>query len=750
MKGDFPEHWVNKKQWSLKIEMLDGNSIMGMNEFSITRHVVRQFPVNQIIANMIREENIFTPKFKTVKLYFNGNDWGPMIVEEQPSKYYSEIRKSKHTFFTRFGNEDWRIYYDLVRSSLSNFNASEISKYQGIFELDLSNEAKINYDYNKNLLSRIKNFQYLILQDPSNQDILNFIDKKSFAISILYSLIFGEDHSFLKANVRYYINPYTSHIHIIPTDHGGVIDISSESKINKFLDTIPRYIIYLFRDKEFRDYFLNHISYLGDDFKIKVEKNLEKNCIHFGKVCHVQFLKQKLKIFKNFSFINDNSEQIIKIFNNKDFKESRDPDILLTNESYLNLINKFLHIRAFNNNEIHFYNLLPKNVNINRLTFLTNCKLKNLKSINSKKFYLKPKEYKDCLKENYVFEKKLIISKKTSRVNKFVFKHNLSENIKFNYVDIEYSIDNNVRSEILNLENNFYSNNNFMVYENKPLLINGKKNMERPILLENQNLIIKGGSEIALSKGAYIHVKNGCLIIKKNKNKKTTVYFKDYDSNGIFIENCKDTTVIENTIFKNLSYFKNSQHFLTGGINIYNSNIKIDDVSILNSSAEDAINIVKSKFEINQILIEDSLSDAIDIDFSVGSIQNVKIKNAGGDGLDFSGSNIVIDNSYVSDVKDKALSIGEKSNLNLNYLEIKNNNIGVATKDESKVFIKNALVDSNLIDFMVFSKKNIYGSAIMKIDKSNYNNYVLEKGHSLIINNDNLKQTQFNLKDFYN
>ena len=88
----------------------------------------------------------------------------------------------------------------------------------------------------------------------------------------------------------------------------------------------------------------------------------------------------------------------------------------------------------------------------------------------------------------------------------------------------------------------------------------------------------------------------------------------------------------------------------------------------------------------------------------------------------------MIDNAFVSNVKDKALSIGEKSNLDLNKLEIKKNNIGVATKDESIVVINKVITNSNLIDFMVFSKKNIYGKASMEIKESNYNNYLLEEG----------------------
>ena len=155
-----------------------------------------------------------------MKLIFNGNDWGPMIIEEQPSKFYSETRKLKHTFFARLGNEDWRIYRDLIRNKISKDNAYEISKYQGVFETDIFNESKVDYNYYKNLLSVIKNFQFLVRNDPTNINIENFIDKKSFAIGLATSLIFGEEHSLSKANARYYINPYTSLIHFIPADHG--------------------------------------------------------------------------------------------------------------------------------------------------------------------------------------------------------------------------------------------------------------------------------------------------------------------------------------------------------------------------------------------------------------------------------------------------------------------------------------------------------------------------------------------------
>ena len=51
------------------------------------------------------------------------------------------------------------------------------------------------------------------------------------------------------------------------------------------------------------------------------------------------------------------------------------------------------------------------------------------------------------------------------------------------------------------------------------------KEINEPILIKNEDLIIEGGSEIILNNKAYIHIKNGCLIIKKKNKKKNKNLF---------------------------------------------------------------------------------------------------------------------------------------------------------------------------------------------------------------------------------
>ena len=512
---------------------------------------------------------------------------------------------------------------------------------------------------------------------------------------------------------------------------------------------MPKFIIYLINNEDFRIHFSQYIKSLDESFINKFDYYLSKRCIPFGSVCNKQFEIEREKIINNFIYISKNIDSVVNTLKKHNFIKKNDQKITLDHFDYLNLLNKFLYIRAFNNGEIHFYNLLPFNITIDSLTFIKNCKLKSLKSVSKKSFSMNNKDYKNCNKEFYKFDKKLIISKKKKKISKIIYSAKFNKNKEYDYLEIQYSLGKNIRSEIVYLEDDYYIKNKTQNYLDNAIILNGNIKIEKPILLKNKDLIIDGGSEIIFGDESFVHLKNGCLIINKNSPKVTKIYFKTRGSNGIFVENCKKETIIENTIFKNLGYFKNKNNFLTGGLNFYKTKLKIDNVQILNSLGEDAINIVKSKFDINNLKIENSFSDAIDIDFSEGNISNIEINQAGGDGIDFSGSNSSIDKAMISNVKDKAVSVGEKTNLNLNYLEINNNNIGIATKDESHVVVNDVYSNFNKIEFMVFNKKNIYGKAHMEVKNSNLNKYLLDDDNSLIVNQKKLKKTKFNLEDHY-
>jgi hypothetical protein len=75
--------------------------------------------------------------------------------------------------------------------------------------------------------------------------------------------------------------------------------------------------------------------------------------------------------------------------------------------------------------------------------------------------------------------------------------------------------------------------------------------------------------------------------------------------------------------------------------------------------------------------------------FSDLSIEDIFVKNSNNDCLDFSYGNYLISKSDLSYCEDKAMSVGEKSNLRILNLEAKNSNIGIASKDSSTVKLQN-------------------------------------------------------------
>ena len=110
--------------------------------------------------------------------------------------------------------------------------------------------------------------------------------------------------------------------------------------------------------------------------------------------------------------------------------------------------------------------------------------------------------------------------------------------------------------------------------------------------------------------------------------------------------------------------------------------------------AEDALNVVRSNFKLKNVTIKNTTSDAFDSDFSKGTVVGGIFENigsqGGGDGIDVSGSEVTVTNSSFENISDKGISVGENSNLKATNIDIKNANIGVASKDGSLLTISDS------------------------------------------------------------
>lgn len=174
---------------------------------------------------------------------------------------------------------------------------------------------------------------------------------------------------------------------------------------------------------------------------------------------------------------------------------------------------------------------------------------------------------------------------------------------------------------------------------------------------------------------------------------------------------------------------------LSGGVVGYHTAANITDTVFLGSGAEDALNFIHSELTLRRSVISNAFSDALDLDFSLAEITKITIRNIGGDALDFSGTRAVITDVDIGSVVDKALSVGEKSDITADGLQVRNSDIGVAVKDSSQLIGRNLnILESENFDVVLFKKKSFFGRGSAELIDSEVGNAACEQGHKLRIN----------------
>jgi len=220
------------------------------------------------------------------------------------------------------------------------------------------------------------------------------------------------------------------------------------------------------------------------------------------------------------------------------------------------------------------------------------------------------------------------------------------------------------------------------------------------------------------------------------KSKKLDLIFENNNGRVIFFNSIIDGWNIHADNSENvlIDKFDNIDN-LTGCINIVDSKLNNTIFKIKNLNCEDSLNIIRSTGFIKKIHIFDSFSDGLDIDFSSISIDSLEILNSKNDCADFSFGNYFINNSFLHNCGDKAISVGEKSKMIIKNLNVENSYYGVASKDSSHINIKSLDMNKLSICASAYNKKQEFSYASIEIDQfrcKNYKNKVISDKFSKI------------------
>ena len=230
------------------------------------------------------------------------------------------------------------------------------------------------------------------------------------------------------------------------------------------------------------------------------------------------------------------------------------------------------------------------------------------------------------------------------------------------------------------------------------------------------------------------------------------IFSSDKTGRGVIIShNTKHSSILNYVYFSNLNNPSLNKWLLTGSVNFYESPVQIYNCSFMGNFCEDALNIIRSDFIIENCYFKDTYGDAFDGDFTKGTIKKTTFIDIGNDAIDISGSNIFAENILIKNSGDKGFSAGENSILHIKNSFISSSNIGVASKDFSSVKIDNSEIINTKYLLAAYQKKPEYGPSSISINnskliKKDENNFLIERGSKIDLNGETILSNSKNVK----
>lgn len=234
-------------------------------------------------------------------------------------------------------------------------------------------------------------------------------------------------------------------------------------------------------------------------------------------------------------------------------------------------------------------------------------------------------------------------------------------------------------------------------------------------------IYIPSGTKLTIEAGAELTFRNTGGILSEspiyflgNESAPVIIRSESKKNNGVTVLQAAKRSEMNHVQFDGLNRLLIGGWELTGGVNFYESDVEMKNCTISNGISEDALNIIRSNFELKRSEIDNSKSDGFDSDFSTGTVKDCKFTNIGNDGVDFSGSQVEIIACTMNGIGDKAVSVGEASTVTIDDIKIKGAQIGVAAKDLSRATITNSTISNSKFGYVAYTKKSEYGGATIE------------------------------------
>ncbi len=740
LKGDWLDHLYGDK-WSYRIKMKSGAAWNRLRTFSIQTPEARNYLMEWMAHQLYQKNDILTTRYGFAPVIINRESKGLFAWEEHFEKQLLESRNRREGPIVKFSEDAfWQLQKLFARDKIW----MQIPFFETANVLPFGEKAILE---NPSLKNQFLNAQKLMMQYKAQTNSPNNIfDLDKLAAYYAMLDVTHARHGMAWHNQRFYYNPVISKLEPISFD-GYTTHEDPDVSINDNLaytiihskEIKPEEYLYysLFSDSLFANKYLDYLEKFSD------EKTIEKQLLSLSveATLYDSLLRLEFPYYHYDSNFFRKSAQSIRDYLPQVKKELISyvesshwmvpPDISYAADSNLRFLSPETFVHAYTETVdsdsivISVHNFFP-----DKLLFLGTSELSGFI------YNYFPNSFA-CDAYHQGMDGIVVNFKVDTLANYLFFKSESNPEV-FRIPIYRWPYPNGLtpRQELFNRVDLEVS-----PYIEK--IVGNEVFIKKDSLLIDRPLLIPEGYHVVFHAGTVMNFVNcamfiSCSPISMNGTIDAPIVITSSDSsaNGFTVLQAGEKSFINNTRFENLNTLNYKGWTLTGAVTFYESDVDIVHTEILNNHCEDALNIVRSSFVVDQCHFTHVYADAFDSDFSQGQVINTDFIQIGNDAIDFSGSQILIRQVNISQANDKGVSGGENSQLTLEDVTITNCNIGIASKDLSMVEVINSNIIHCNYGLVLLQKKPEYGPAGMMLKNTKISdselNMLIEIGSTVI------------------
>ncbi|MBI9048059.1 MAG: CotH kinase family protein [Anaerolineaceae bacterium] len=717
LKGDWTDHLAGDK-WSFRIHMKGDGQIFGMRTFSLQAPETREYLDEWAYHQYLLQEGIMTTHYYFVNVIINGEPKGIYALEESFAEELIESEERRQGVLLRFDEDDmWENTY-LFHSHgialngafwITDLSTAKVSLFrEGTVYSDetLSQEAKT-------AITLIRGFQ----QDSMSADEVFDVDMmgKFYAASDLWAGMHGTAWH----NMRFYYNPITGYLEPVMYDGNALSENANQN--TRILDFTSQK---LFAHPEVRAAYAKYILEFTEPEAIDsfIEKTSDAFYMNQSALEKEYFTLAESEILESPWYRVRKRAEMLRL----QFEVERPVWGTVTPVWLDNLDRKGSYLELDLQNQY----LIPMkitSINVNGIEQSIQTDMIDIKT--SASFYPADKEAIQLLPTKDWYQTKLLLGRiyvpfDISTFDQINSNPVLSVEIAGTNIEkqiplsAQQSVDDALsefRPEIPEVDEVLASHPYIRQVENEPMaleIVPGEWSVRKDLILpKGYSLTATSGTTLKFADDVILFT-TGALFFEGTED--APVILKPINEKwpGLVVIRAEEESTLSHVIIQDTASIQRGGWILTGGITFYESPIKLDNVIIDGTFAEDSINVIRTEFNFYNSQFRDTFSDAFDSDFSDGLVSGCLFKNVGGDAIDISGSLTEVYDSKFIAITDKAVSVGEHSSILVQDVEINDIGIGIASKDlSSATLLRVTISGAQNAALAAYQKKPVFGPA---------------------------------------